>query len=144
MIRIGDKYIIECLIDVRSATYGALATQTLDLAVRVDLVVLQDRHLDLFALVLDLLGGVVGLLFALLGATTETMWRIYVSPSHSYNDERVNVPKHQVQGRLLLDVVVAQSAAILKLLASEDETLLVGGNAAGSNGRMSKVTKVGW
>ena len=35
----------------------ALATETLDLAVRVDLVVLQDRHLDFLALVLDLLGG---------------------------------------------------------------------------------------
>jgi hypothetical protein len=35
----------------------ALAAEALDLAVRVDLVVLQDRHLDLLALVLDLLGG---------------------------------------------------------------------------------------
>jgi len=33
--------------------------------------------------------------------------------------------KHQVQGRLLLDVVVAKSAAILELLASEDQSLLV-------------------
>ena len=35
----------------------ALTTETLDLTVRVDLVVLQDGHLDLLALVLDLLGG---------------------------------------------------------------------------------------
>ena len=34
-----------------------------------------------------------------------------------------------MKGRLLLDVVVGQSAAILKLLASEDETLLVRGDA---------------
>jgi hypothetical protein len=42
-----------------SAALGsrALTTETLDLAVRVDLVVLQDRHLDLLALVLDLLRG---------------------------------------------------------------------------------------
>merc|ERR550537_1162353 len=33
--------------------------------------------------------------------------------------------KHQVQRRLLLDVVVRQSPAILKLLACEDEPLLV-------------------
>ena len=33
--------------------------------------------------------------------------------------------EHQVKGRLLLDVVVAQSAAILQLLASKDETLLI-------------------
>merc|ERR1719187_2966836 len=33
--------------------------------------------------------------------------------------------KHQVQGGLLLDVVVGKGPAILKLLASKDETLLV-------------------
>jgi hypothetical protein len=35
----------------------------------------------------------------------------------------------QVQGRLLLDVVVCQGSAILQLLAREDKTLLVGGNS---------------
>jgi len=35
----------------------------------------------------------------------------------------------QVEGRLLLDVVVRQGTAILKLLASEDKALLVWGNA---------------
>jgi hypothetical protein len=34
-----------------------------------------------------------------------------------------------VESRLLLDVVVAQSAAVLELLARENQTLLVGGNA---------------
>ena len=34
--------------------------------------------------------------------------------------------QHQVQSRLLLDVVVRQSPAILELLAGEDEPLLVG------------------
>ena len=33
-----------------------------------------------------------------------------------------------MEGRLLLDVVVRESAAVLKLLASEDEALLIGGN----------------
>jgi hypothetical protein len=33
-----------------------------------------------------------------------------------------------VEGRLLLDVVVAECATILELLSGEDETLLVGGN----------------
>ena len=37
--------------------------------------------------------------------------------------------EHQVQGRLLLDVVVGEGAAVLELLAREDETLLVGGDA---------------
>jgi hypothetical protein len=34
-----------------------------------------------------------------------------------------------MQGRFLLDVVVGQSATILKLLAGEDQALLVRGNA---------------
>ncbi len=37
-----------------------LAAETLDLAVGSDLVVLEDGHLDLFPLVLDLLGGGLG------------------------------------------------------------------------------------
>ena len=36
--------------------------------------------------------------------------------------------KDQVEGRLLLDVVVREGAAIFELFASEDKTLLVGGN----------------
>ena len=37
--------------------------------------------------------------------------------------------QHQVERRLLLDVVVGQGAAVLKLLAGKDEALLVGGDA---------------
>ena len=50
----------------------------------------------------------VGLFLTLLSTTTET--------------------EDQVEGRLLLDVVVAEGTAILKLLACENQTLLVGGN----------------
>jgi len=88
---------------------GALTAKTFDLAIGLDLVVLQDGHLDLLALVLDLLGGVVRLLLALLSTTTET--------------------KHKVKGGLLLDVIVIQGATILQLLSGEDKTLLVGGDA---------------
>ena len=88
---------------------GALSSQSLDLAIGVHLVVLEDSQLGLLALVLDLLGGAVDLLLALLGTTTEA--------------------EHQVEDRLLLDVVVAQSSAILKLLSGEDKSLLVGGDA---------------
>jgi hypothetical protein len=59
--------------------------------------------------VLDLLGGGVHLLLALLGTSTET--------------------EDQVEGRLLLDVVVRKGATVLKLLSSEDQTLLVRGNS---------------
>ena len=34
--------------------------------------------------------------------------------------------QHQVQGALLLDIVVGQSSAILELLSGENKTLLVG------------------
>lgn len=40
-----------------------------------------------------------------------------------------SVPEDQVEGRLLLDVVVRKGAAVLELLAGEDETLLVRGDA---------------
>jgi hypothetical protein len=87
---------------------GALAAKTLDLAITVNLVVLKDGELGLLVLVLDLLGGGVDLLLALLTTTTQT--------------------KHEVKGRLLLDVVIRKSAAILELLAGEDQALLVRGD----------------
>ena len=37
--------------------------------------------------------------------------------------------EHKVEGRLLLDVVVRESAAVLELLAGEDQALLVGRDA---------------
>ena len=44
------------------------------------------------------------------------------------NKLKYHSPEHKVEGRLLLDVVVREGAAILKLLAGEDQALLVGGN----------------
>merc|ERR1711918_89976 len=78
----------------------ALTTETGDLAVLIHLVVLEDCEFDLLLLVLG-----VGLLLALLASSEER--------------------KHQVKSRLLLDVVIRKSAAILELLASENETLLI-------------------
>ena len=37
--------------------------------------------------------------------------------------------EHEVERRLLLDVVVRQRPAVLELLAREDQALLVGGDA---------------
>jgi len=52
-------------------------------------------------------------------------------PSEGLHEDLHPTPQaeHQVEGALLLDVVVRKSAAILQLLASEDEPLLVRGNA---------------
>jgi len=40
-------------------------------------------------------------------------------------DDTTSQTEHQVQGGLLLDVVVAQSTPILELLTSEDQSLLI-------------------
>lgn len=84
---------------------GTLPPETLDLAIAVDLVVLEHRQFDLLALVLDLLWRGVDLLLALLAATAQA--------------------QHQVQRALLLDVVVRERAAVLELLAGEDQALLI-------------------
>merc|ERR1739845_150587 len=92
--------------DAGAALLGrALSPQTVDLPVVVDLVVLQDGELHLPVLVLDLLGGGVVLLLPLLGSSPQS--------------------EDQVEGGLLLNVVVGQSPAVLQLLASEDQSLLV-------------------
>jgi len=87
----------------------AFAAQPLNLAIAIDLVVLEHSELGLLALVLDLLGSAVDLLLALLRTTTEA--------------------EDEVESGLLLDVVVRESSAILELLAGEDETLLIGWNS---------------
>ena len=56
----------------------------------------------------DLLGGGVVLLLAFLSTTSET--------------------EDQVEGGLLLDVVVTEGAAIFQLLTSEDQPLLIWGD----------------
>ena len=80
----------------------ALSPQTVDLPVVVDLVVLQHGQLHLPVLVLDLLGGGVVLLLPLLGSSPQS--------------------EDQVEGGLLLDVVVGQSPAVLQLLPGKDQS----------------------
>merc|ERR1711965_375660 len=87
----------------------ALTTETGDLAVLIHLVVLEDCEFDLLLLVLDLLRLSICLLLALLASSEER--------------------EHQVKRALLLDVVVRKGAAVLKLLASENETLLIRGDS---------------
>lgn len=88
---------------------GALASETLDLAIAVHLVVLENRQLSLLALVLDLLWGGVHLLLPLLGTTTQ--------------------PKDEMECRLLLDVVVRQGSAVLELFPGENQSLLIRRNS---------------
>jgi hypothetical protein len=44
-------------------------------------------------------------------------------------DDSTTQTENQVQGRLLLDVVVAQGSAIFELLSGEDESLLIRGDS---------------
>lgn len=88
-----------------STTVRTLSSQSLDLTVVVNLVVGQDSQLVLSVLVLDLLWGGVDLLLSLLTTTSQS--------------------QHQVKSGLLLDVVVRQGSAVLQLLTSEDQSLLV-------------------
>ena len=73
------------------------------------LVVFEDGKLDFLVLMLVLLGCGVILLLAFLGTTTKA--------------------QHEMKRRFLLDVVVGQSTAILELLASEDQSLLIRRNS---------------
>ena len=88
---------------------GAVLAKTDDLATILDAVVLEGLEGDGLVDALGLLGLAVDLLLALLAAATKT--------------------EDEVEGGLLLDVVVGKSAAVLELLAGEDETLLIRGDS---------------
>jgi hypothetical protein len=83
----------------------ALTTETGDLTRLIDLVVLQDSELDLGTLMLDLLGGSVGLLLSLLTTT-----------------EKFSV---EVKSRVILNTVERKSLSVLERLTGEGETLII-------------------
>merc|ERR1712121_74649 len=85
---------------------GTFTSQASDFSILIDLVILEDRKLDLLPLVLDFLGGGVVLLLSLFATASQS--------------------ENEVKSGLFLDVVIRQSAAILKLFASKDQTLLIG------------------
>ena len=96
--------------DTSAACWGrTLPAQPLDLAIAVDLVVLEHGQFHLLPLVLDLLRGGVHLLLALLRTAAES--------------------EDEVECRFLLDIVVGERAAVFELLAGEDQALLIGWDA---------------
>lgn len=86
-----------------------LSSESLNLSIVINLVEVEDTKLVLLSLVSDLLGGGVDLLLSLLSTTSKS--------------------ENEMEGGLLLNVVVRKGSAILKLLAGEDESLLVRGNS---------------
>jgi len=84
---------------------GALPPETLNLAITINFVVLEDSELSLLPLMLDLLGSGVDLLLPLLSTTTQT--------------------EDQVKSGFLLNVVVGKSSSVLKLLSGKDQALLI-------------------
>ena len=91
-----------------------------------NLVVLEHGQLDLLALVRDALWRRVHLLLALLAATTQAAVIERISLT---SRTHAALPQHQMQRALLLNVVVGQRASIFELLASEDQSLLIGRNS---------------
>ena len=83
----------------------AIFSRACNLTLVIHLVVLEHSQFHRLMVVLGLLRFCVGLLLSLFGTTAKA--------------------KHKVQSRLLLDIVVGEGAAILELLASKDEALLV-------------------
>jgi hypothetical protein len=71
-------------------------------------------------LLLDVIDGVRGLHFERNSFASEGLHEDLHASSQS---------QHQVESRLLLDVVVRKGAAVLQLLACEDQSLLIRGNA---------------
>eukprot|EP00471_Norrisiella_sphaerica_P003021 CAMPEP_0184485360 /NCGR_PEP_ID=MMETSP0113_2-20130426/6979_1 /TAXON_ID=91329 /ORGANISM="Norrisiella sphaerica, Strain BC52" /LENGTH=140 /DNA_ID=CAMNT_0026866775 /DNA_START=128 /DNA_END=547 /DNA_ORIENTATION=+ len=87
----------------------AFLSQSLNSAITLDLIVAKDGEFHFFSLVLLFLWLSVDLFFTLFTTTSET--------------------KDKVKGGFLLDVIICKSAAIFKLLTSEDEALLIRGNS---------------
>merc|ERR1712228_1104689 len=69
---------------------------------------------------LDILNGIAGLNLKGDGLASQGLHENLHTTSQSQN---------QMQSRLLLDVVIRQSSAILQLLSSKDQSLLVWGNS---------------
>merc|ERR1711924_400036 len=61
-------------------------------------------------------------------STSNASWR-WTSSKVGLVGTGTTQAEHQVEGRLLLDVVILEGAAILELLASEDKALLVRGDS---------------
>ena len=91
--------------EASNSSNGRVLTKTYNLAISLDTVILQSLKRNSLALPANLLGLGVNLLLSLLSSSAKT--------------------EYEVEGRLLLDIVIGKSTAILELLSSENETLLV-------------------
>ena len=88
---------------------GTLSPLSGDFSIIVYFIETEDRQFDLLFLMGILFGRRVILLLSFLGTTSQS--------------------EHQMKGRFLLDVVVAQGSAILQLFTGKDESLLIWRNA---------------
>jgi hypothetical protein len=95
--------------EASNASHGAVLAKTDDLATILNSVVLKSLEGDGLRRTLSLLGLGVDLLLTLLSSSTET--------------------EHKMKSRLLLDVIIRESASILKLLSSKNQTLLIRGDS---------------
>jgi hypothetical protein len=91
--------------EAANASNRRVLSKTSDLAVTLHAVVLETLQRNGLAGSLNLLGLGVDLLLTLLASSTQ--------------------PQDQMQGALLLDVIVAESPAVFQLLTGKDQTLLI-------------------
>ena len=105
---------------------GAFPPQSFDLAITINLVVLEHSQLGLLSLMLDLLGCGVDCVVTLFSCCSPA-WRFsmlqltLLLPLLTTTTET----KDQMKSRFLLDVVVRQGTAVFELLSGEDQTLLI-------------------
>ena len=132
-----SRLLLDIVIREGPAVFELLASEDEALLVRRNALLVLD-------LALDVIDSVAGLDFegdwremsAQKPGTAQMRLRTCLASQGLYEDLHSSAqPEHQVEGRLLLDVVIRQRAAVLELLARKDEALLVRGNSVQAQGK---------
>ena len=111
--QVQSTFLLDVVVRKCAAILQLLACEDQALLVRGDALLVLDLRLDV-------VNGVTGLDVQCDGLARQGLHEDLHATSQ---------PQHQVQSTFLLDVVVRKCAAILQLLAGEDQALLVGGDA---------------
>ena len=111
--QVQGAFLLDVVVRKRAAVLQLLACEDQALLVRRDALLVLDLRLDV-------VNGVTGLNIQGDGLARQGLHEDLHATSQ---------PQHQVQGAFLLDVVVRKRAAVLQLLACEDQALLVRGDA---------------
>src|SRR4051794_10365121 len=108
--QVESRFLLDVVVSKGSSILELLSSEDESLLVRRDSFLVLD-------LLFHVLNGIAGFNFEGDGLSSESLHEDLHSSSQS---------EHQVESGLLLNVVVGQGSAILQLLSSEDESLLIG------------------